>query len=407
MDTEIFYNRRCKLLHNLAEDAVIILATNQQNIRSNDVTFNFRANSNFYYLTGFKEPNALIILSADSYIIFLQKNNKKQQLWDGNGLGIEKAKDLLGADYVFDINTIYNKLPQLLQSYQQVLFDFNNIKHLGISNILSIQPYESLSEKILNLRLIKDNVEIFNIKKAINITAIAHNKTMKELKKYNFEYHIFSVFAQVFAYHNVECAYPAIVAGGKNANILHYTKNNQKLKMGDLVLIDAACEYNLYASDITRTLPLNGKFSNAQKHIYNIVLDAQKQAIDSIKIGVPINTPHIVATRIIKKGLTELKILTKNHNIKDFFMHGTSHFLGLDVHDPCAYKANGKYRLFANGMVLTVEPGIYIQPSNNVDIAYHNIGIRIEDNILVTKNGAEVLSKMIPKEITDITRMMQ
>lgn len=401
----IFKKRREKLLQKLPKNSAVILSTNPVQKRNHDVDFTFRPDSNFYYLTGFQEPNAVIVLSSEQYIMFLRDKDKKCEIWNGKRLGVKQAKPQLNLDKAFDINDINNKLLNLLKDYDKIFFDFANLT-TNLVDIITKKPYSSLQEHLADLRVIKDEIEIDNIKNAIQISKEAHILAMKNVKNYQFEYHLASDFAKTFAFNNVQDAYPPIVASGGNATTLHYIENNSKLKNSDLVLIDAGCEYNYYASDITRTFPVNGKFSKPQSQIYQLVLDAQTQAIASIKVGDKIDAPNKIAKQVIKEGLLKLGILQKNHKVEKYFMHSTSHYLGLDVHDAGAYKVNSKLRRFEAGMVVTIEPGIYITDDDKIAKKYHNIGIRIEDNILVTKNGAEVLSANIPKQIKEIEKIM-
>jgi Xaa-Pro aminopeptidase len=256
------------------------------------------------------------------------------------------------------------------------------------------------------MRLIKDKAEISSMQKSANISIIAHQQAMQQIKPGMFEYELQSIFDSHFTKNNAQHAYTPIVAGGKNACILHYIKNNKILNNGDLVLIDAGCEFEYYASDITRTFPVNGRFSVAQKQIYQLVLNAQLAAIECIKPDISINKPHQIASNIIKNGLISLGLLAENEALSKFYMHGTSHWLGIDVHDVGAYKINQQYRTFKKGMVVTVEPGIYINKNDKINPIYHNIGIRIEDDILVTATGNTVLTKNLAKTINEIEALM-
>ena len=256
------------------------------------------------------------------------------------------------------------------------------------------------------MRLIKDSNEIQNIQTAANLAAKAHMKAMTKVSPGLYEYQIAAEIDAEFRAENSDHAYPPIVAGGKNGCVLHYTKNNKVLNDGELILIDAGCESLGYASDVTRTFPINGRFSKAQKQIYQIVLSAQKSAIASIKPGVKVNTPHEIACDTISRELTKLGIMKDKDNLSEFYMHKTAHWLGLDVHDVGEYKIDNDFRDFEEGMVTTVEPGIYIRKNDKIDSKYWNIGIRIEDDVLVTKNGHQILSESAVKEVKDIENLM-
>ena len=244
------------------------------------------------------------------------------------------------------------------------------------------------------------------MQRAANVSMVAHVLAMKNASPNMFEYELQSIFDAHFVKNNAVHAYTPIVAGGKNACILHYIENNKPLKDGDLVLIDAGCEFENYASDITRTFPVNGRFSTAQKQIYQIVLDAQLAAIDSIKPGVSVHKPHEIASNIIRKGLESLGLLALDEPLSNFYMHGTGHWLGMDVHDVGKYQQDQQHRKFEEGMVITVEPGIYIRKSDKINPIYHNIGIRIEDDVWVTNAGNTVLTEQLAKTIDEIETLM-
>ena len=256
------------------------------------------------------------------------------------------------------------------------------------------------------MRLLKDSTEIEQMQTSADLAVNAHAQAMTSVRPGMYEYEIAALFDSEFRKNNANHAYTPIVAGGANACVLHYIENNEILKDGDLLLIDAGCETDGYASDITRTFPVNGRFSKAQKQIYRIVLDAQKSAIDCLKPGERVNKAHDTACHIISKGLTELGLITDELGLNEFYMHNTGHWLGLDVHDCGQHKLNDEYRHFAPGMVMTVEPGIYIRKNDKIDPMYWNIGIRIEDDVLITESGNRVLTQSIVKEIDDIERLM-
>jgi Xaa-Pro aminopeptidase len=402
MHKDIYINRRKKLLQNMDKNSIAIIATNPEQKRNGDANYPFRAGSDFYYFTGFCEPNSVMILSHKEYIVFLQEKDKTAEMWNGVRLGVQSGKKELGAK-TKNISKIKQQLPKIVAKYNKIYFDFNNIQ-TDLLEIITNKKYASLKDKVSELRVIKDDAEIFTIKKACSISDEMHQKAMQDIKNMDYEYQVQSVFDGGFSFNNATHAYTPIVAGGKNGLVLHYTENNQKLGKNDLILIDAGCEVDNYASDITRTFPISGKFSAAQKEIYNIVLRAQIEAIKSVKSGVGLREPHKIASQIIESGLKKLGILT-SQKVKEFFPHGTSHFMGLDVHDSGEYKIDGKYRNLQTGMVITVEPGIYISKSDKIDKKYWDIAIRIEDDVLVLDDGCEVLTNA-PKEIPEIEKIM-
>lgn len=400
--------RRQTLLNQLENNAVVIISTNPAQLRSGDVYFPFRANSDFYYLTGFQEPEAVAVFSRKHYAIFLRPREETREVWEGRCLGVEDAPKGLQADKAYPINQLSEQLRQLVTENTPVYFDPKICQSdKAIADILSVHQIQSAAPLLHEMRLIKDSDEIQYMQKSADIAAQAHTLAMQTVKAGMFEYEVQSVFSGYFAKHCVQNAYMPIIAGGKNACILHYTDNNKILRRGDLLLIDAGCEVACYASDITRTFPVSGKFSTAQRQIYQIVLDAQRAAIGCIKPGVKINQPHEIAKKIITKGLQDLGILTDAKSLKNFFMHRTGHWLGLDVHDVGEYKQQQEYRTFVAGMITTVEPGIYIRRDDKINPIYHNIGVRIEDDILVTEIGHKTLTSAAARNIDDIESIMK
>ncbi|SMM99893.1 Xaa-Pro aminopeptidase [uncultured Candidatus Thioglobus sp.] len=404
----IYKNRRDKLLSQLEEGALVIVSTNSEQIRSGDMCFPFRPNSDFWYLTGFTEPEAVAVFSKKSYTILLRKKDPEREIWDGERLGVENAPAVLKADKALAIDDIKQQLPKLIAEASTIYYDFKPcILDDSILQCLVKTDYQSLAKPLHEMRLIKENGEIALMQKAADISVQAHQQAMRKIKAGLFEYEVASIFDAEFRKQNAEHAYTPIVAGGNNGCILHYIENNQVLNEGDLVLIDAGCEVDGYASDITRTFPVNGKFSTAQRQIYQIVLDAQIAAIKSIKPGELVTKPHQITTQIVQQGLMELGILDTAKNLVKFYMHGTGHWLGMDVHDVGQYKINDKPRRYEAGMVTTIEPGIYIRKDDKINPKYWGIGIRIEDDILVTENGNKVLTKNLASSIEQIEEMMK
>jgi len=403
----IHQNRRQELLRKLSDNAIVIVSSNSEQKRNSDVNYPFRPDSSFWYLTGFMEPDAIAVFSKKNYSIFLRPKDKTKEIWNGKRLGVKAAPKLLLSDNAYSINDFLKTIHKLIDKNNLVYFDDFSTNKLN-ENITSILANitKSLNPVISEMRLIKDSNEIQNMQTAANLAAKAHMTAMTKVSPGLYEYHVAAEIDAEFRTGNSDHAYPPIVASGKNSCILHYTENNKILNDGDLLLIDAGCESLGYASDITRTFPINGRFSKAQKQIYQIVLSAQKSAISSIKPGEKVNTPHEIACDIISRELIKLGIMKELNNLSEFYMHKTGHWLGLDVHDVGEYEIDNNFRDFEEGMVTTVEPGIYIRKNDKIDSKYWNIGIRIEDDVLVTKDGNHVLSKSAVKEVKDIEYLM-
>ena len=403
----IHQNRRKELLSQLDDNCVLILSTNPEQFRNGDVTFPFRPQSDFFYLTGFEEPEAIAVISKESYSMFLRPKDETREIWDGTRLGLTQAPSNLKLDHAYDIGQLEDKLAQLITADSCIYFDAKSCTlDSKITNLLSQYNLKSLQASLHEMRLIKEESEILTMQKAANISSAAHTLAMAQVTPGMFEYELQSVFDAHFVKNNTQHAYTPIVAGGKNACVLHYIENNQPLKSGDLVLIDAGCELDYYASDITRTFPVNGQFSEPQKQIYQIVLDAQLAAINSIKPGADVHMPHKIACDIIQQGLENLGLLAPGEPLSKFYMHGTGHWLGMDVHDVGKYQVNKQHRVFEKGMVITVEPGIYIRKDDKINPIYHDIGIRIEDDVLVTNTGNTVLTEQLAKTIDEIETLM-
>ena len=403
----IHQKRRQELLRKLEHNAVIIVSTNSEQKRNGDVNYPFRPDSNFWYLTGFTEPDAVAVISKENYSVFLRPKDQKKEIWDGKRLGIKMAPEELLANKAYPIESLLAEIKILTNKDKIVYFDDSSTNLINKSIISTLgQSFKSLNPYLSEMRLKKDQDEINKMKLSAKICAEAHMKAMKTVKPGMYEYQMAAIFDSEFTRHNSKYAYPPIVAGGENACVLHYIENNKKLNDGDLLLIDAGCEISGYASDVTRTFPINGSFSDAQREIYEIVLNAQKSAIDCIKPGEKVNKPHKIACDIISTGLTKLGIIKDSSGFKEFYMHNTGHWLGLDVHDVGAHKIKNDYRYFEEGMVTTVEPGIYIRKNDKIDSKYWGIGVRIEDDILVNANGRDILSHSVVKEIIDIENLM-
>ncbi|MDJ0832522.1 MAG: Xaa-Pro aminopeptidase [Gammaproteobacteria bacterium] len=432
MNPTEFKRRRNQLMKMVGKGNIAIVAAAPQQVRNRDVEYPYRQDSDFLYLTGFNEPSAVLVLVPGrphgEYILFCRENDPEQEIWHGRRAGQQGAIERYAADDSFPIDDIDDILPGLLEGREKVFHimgrypDFDQ-KLMGWVNQIKAQsrsgahvPYEfvSLDHLLHDMRLYKSRAEISMMKKAARVSVAAHKRAMQLCKPGLFEYSIEAEFNHEFRRNNAQHAYPPIVGGGENGCILHYNDNSEQLNDGELLLIDAGCEIEGYASDITRTFPINGEFTPAQRDIYEVVLQAQKAAINKVKPGNHWNDPHNAAVRSITKGLLELKLLKGNLNklIKDnayrrFYMHRTGHWLGLDVHDVGDYKVGEQWRLLEPGMVLTVEPGIYIAAhSKGVHRKWWNIGVRIEDDVLVTRDGHEVLTRALPSAVNDIEALM-
>ena len=430
MDNAIYKSRRINLSEKLPKNSVLLIPGANTQYRNADSAYAFRQDSNFYYLSGFCEPDSLmaIIKNDDGInsIIFVPPKDKLKEIWDGHRAGpIGAVKEFL-FDKAYDNSEIDNMMPEILFGCDQVLYPIGkkngfDQKVIDWTTEASSKDRHSKSINILdasstigNARLIKDDHEISLIKKACDISAEAHIEAMKNVKNAESEQSIESLYVYEFSKRGGRFpAYTPIVAGGENACVLHYIENNKKLNKNELLLVDAGCEYEMYASDITRTYPISGKFSKEQLEIYKIVLDAMNAAIDKVKDGNNIMEPQQISEKIITNGLVELGLLHgdpedlhKKGAFKDFYMHKIGHWLGLDVHDAGDYMEGDDFIKFKPGMITTIEPGIYISRSMDVDDKWKGIGIRIEDDILVTKDGNENLTKKVPSDPAEIESLM-
>ena len=430
MDNAIYKSRRINLSEKLPKNSVLLIPGANTQYRNADSAYAFRQDSNFYYLSGFCEPDSLMaIINNDdgiNSIIFVPPKDKLKEIWDGHRAGpIGAVKEFL-FDKAYDNSEIDNMMPEILFGCDQVLYPIGkkngfDQKVIDWTTEASSKDRHSKSINILdasstigNARLIKDDHEISLIKKACDISAEAHIEAMKNVKNAESEQSIESLYVYEFSKRGGRFpAYTPIVAGGENACVLHYIENNKKLNKNELLLVDAGCEYEMYASDITRTYPISGKFSKEQLEIYKIVLDAMNAAIDKVKDGNNIMEPQQISEKIITNGLVELGLLHgdpeelhKKGAFKDFFMHKIGHWLGLDVHDAGDYMEGDDFMKFKPGMITTIEPGIYISRSMDVDDKWKGIGIRIEDDILVTKDGNENLTKKVPSDPAEIESLM-
>jgi Xaa-Pro aminopeptidase len=402
-------------------------------IRNSDVEHEYRQDTDFYYLTGFEEPNAVAVLTPDhpehKFVLFVQPKDREREVWTGWRAGDEGAKRDYGADAAFTIDKLDEELPKLAEKADRVYYRFGSDptfderlvgfmrrfqrqrQREGTGPTSVIDPAEMLHE----MRLIKTPDELALIRRAIDITCEGHLAAIEALRPSAYEYEIEAAIGYVFRKNgSPRCGYATIVASGANATVLHYTVNNRRIEGGDLVLIDAGAEFGYYTGDVTRTLPARGSFTGDQAVLYQLVLDAQLEAIDLIRPGATFIEPHDRAVRVLTEGLVRLGLLEgeidkliEENAFKKFFMHRASHWLGMDVHDAGPYKVADEWRRLAPGMVMTVEPGLYIAvDAEGIDPRYRGIGIRIEDDVLVTENGHEVLSARVPKTIAEIEGTM-
>ncbi|HSN23660.1 MAG TPA: Xaa-Pro aminopeptidase [Methylomicrobium sp.] len=429
-----FKKRRKQLMQRVGKGNIALIGSAAERVRNRDVHYPYRQDSDFYYLTGFNEPEALAVFipgrEQGEYILFCREFDETKALWEGAHAGLEGAVTHYEADDSFPIDDLDEILPGMLENKGKVFYPIGRDPELDhsllelISNLRGQSrrgvsaPGELVTlEHILHeMRLFKSSAELKLMRRAAEVSAQAHTKAMQVCKPGMYEYQIEAELLYQFYQGGLRhVAYPSIVAGGKNACVLHYTENKDVLRSGDLLLIDAGAECDHYAADITRTFPVSGRFTEAQKQLYQLVLDAQTAAIEQIKPGLPWNAAHDEAVETLTKGLIALGILKgkvkkliKDEKYKPYFMHRIGHWLGMDVHDVGDYKVDQEWRLLEPGMVLTVEPGLYIPADcDNVEEKWRGIGIRIEDDILVTENGHECLTSAVPKTIGDIEALMQ
>ena len=433
MGNQVFARRRAELVNQIGANDIVIVPTSTVKARNGDVEFRFRADSDFYYLSGFAEPEAVAVIcpgrANGEYILFCRERDVEREIWDGRRAGLEGAIEKYGADDAFPFEDIGDILPGMMEEREKVYTNVGrypafDAQVLGWLNKIKADtrsakhaPYElvDLSHLLYEQRLIKRADEISIMRKVGKMSAAGHRRAMQMCQPGLFEYQVQAEleceFRKAGSHYN---AYPSIVASGENACILHYTENDCKLSNGDLLLIDAGAELDCYAADISRTFPVNGKFSAEQKALYQIVLAAQHAAFEKCAIGYCWNDPHDAAVEVIAQGLLDEKLLSgsleealESESYSRFYMHRTGHWLGMDVHDVGDYKIADQWRELEPGMVFTVEPGLYIPAAGDVHSRWHNIGIRIEDNVLITKQGHEVFSSDVPTGIDDIEALMQ
>lgn len=431
MKHEEFVKRRKTLMQMVGEGGIAILPSAPIRTRSRDVEYRYRQDSDFYYLTGFAEPDAVAVLApgrdTGEYLVFCRDRDAEKERWDGQRMGTDGVVEHYRADDAFPIDDIDDILPGIMESCERVYYTMglykefdlriaewvNSLRSGGNRGLHTPQEFVALDHILHDMRLFKSRAEISAMRKSAKVAVAAHVRAMQIARPGLMEYEVEAEFIHEFRRADARYSYSPIVATGSNACTLHYVANSAELQDGDLLLIDAGCELDYYASDITRTFPVNGRFNPEQHAVYEIVLEAQLAAIDKTRRDNHWNDPHDAAVKVITKGLKKLGLLhgsvpklIRDGAYREFYMHRTGHWIGMDVHDVGDYKVGDEWRLLETGMVTTVEPGLYIPDSRKVPKRWRNIGIRIEDDVAVTSNGPDVLSKGLAKAPDDIEALM-
>jgi Xaa-Pro aminopeptidase len=427
-----YTRRRTRLMEAIGRDGVAVIPAASESVRNRDVHYRFRQDSDFWYLTGFNEPDAVAVLApgrADGgFLMFVRERDRDREVWEGRRAGPEGAVRDFGADQAFVIGELEQLLPKLLGGRSKIYYTLGehpefdarvaacvrHVREMSRRGPAAPTEFVSLDTSLHELRVVKSEAEIAVLRRACEVSAAAHRRAMRSTRPGRWEWQIAAEIHHEFESSHMEPGYGSIVGGGDNACILHYTENDAQLRDGDLLLIDAGGEYRGYTADITRTFPVNGKYSGAQKEVYEVVLAAQLAAIAEMRPGNSSARPHEVATRVLTEGMVAMGLLRgdpedliKTERQRRFFMHGTGHWLGMDVHDVGRYKLDGQARPFLPGMVMTVEPGLYIAPdSEGVDRRFLGIGVRIEDDVLITERGPEVLTGGVPKQVAEVEAFM-
>lgn len=431
MNPTEFERRRRQLMRMVGKGGIAILPAAPVRKRSRDVEYRYRQDSDFYYLTGFAEPESVAVLvpgrAQGEYLLFCRERHAERELWDGKRAGQDGAVAEFGADDAFPIDDIDDIIPGLIEGRDRVFYTMgmypefdsriadwvNSLRTGAARGLHTPTEFVALDHLLHDMRLYKSRSEISAMRKAAKVAVAAHKRAMRITRPGLYEYEVEAEFRHEFRRNSAWVSYSPIVGGGANACTLHYVENSDVLRDGDLLLIDAGCELDYYASDITRTYPVNGRFTPEQRAVYEIVLDAQNAAIEKTVKGNHWNDPHDAAVRVITKGLKKLGLLdgTPAKLIKDgayrqFYMHRTGHWLGMDVHDVGDYKVGDEWRVLETGMVTTVEPGIYIPDKRSIPKRFRNIGVRIEDDVAITSKGPDVLSKGLLKDPDEIEAFM-
>jgi Xaa-Pro aminopeptidase len=427
----VYRKRRDAVLKSMRERSgggVALVPTAAEVPRNRDSLYPFRHDSYFYYLSGFPEPEAVIALVADAegdrHVLFCRERNEAREIWDGFRYGPDAAKEIFGFDEAHPIAALHDKLPEIASNRPALftplgLFEpwdrkvtelLNEVRNRVRTGVAAPDEVVDVRATLDTMRLVKDEHEVALMRRACAISSAAHRRAMGATRPGMFEYQIEAELLHEFLREGAQAvAYSSIVASGPNACVLHYRDNNRQMNDGDLLLIDAGCEYQGYASDITRTFPVNGKFSGPQKAVYEAVLAAQLACIDAVKPGASFHDYHAVAERVLAQGFIDLGLVAgsldavlESGSYRQFYMHRAGHWLGMDVHDAGLYQVRGESMRLVPGMVLTVEPGAYIRPAANVPEAFWNIGVRIEDDVLVTADGVDNMTAGAPKSVAEI-----
>jgi Xaa-Pro aminopeptidase len=426
--TPIYAKRRQRLAEAIGA-AVAVVPTAPERVRNRDSHYPYRFDSHFYYLTGFTEPEAVLVLTPEKALLFCRERSPEREIWEGFRYGPEAARERFGFDEAYPIGALDREMERLLENQPALYYpmgadaewDARAIRWLNAvrarvrAGIAAPDRVHDVRTVIDDMRLVKDAHELGIMRRAARIAAAAHRRAMQRVRPGRNEYEIEAELLYEFRRNGAQFpAYSPIVAGGANACVLHYVFNDAPLRDGDLLLVDAGCELDGYASDVTRTYPVNGRFSAAQREVYEIVLAAQRAALDKVRPGNAWNEPHDAAVKVLAQGMVDLKLLSggldevlEKETYKSFYMHRTGHWLGLDVHDAGDYKRSGNWRTLAPGMTLTVEPGLYIRAEEDIAERLRNTAVRIEDDVLVAEPGCEVLTAEAPKTIADIEALMR
>jgi len=430
IDVNLYRSRRQRLAEQMGR-GVAVLSTAPERVRNRDAHYQYRFDSYFHYLSGFSEPEAVLVVVAGNDVkslLFCRDKHEEREIWDGFRYGPQAAREAFAFDEAYSISTLDEALPKLLADQPAMFCDvgensewdarliqwLNAVRAQVRTGIAAPAEIRDVRKLLDEMRLTKDAHELDIMRRAAHISANAHRRAMRHTRPGLHEYQIEAELLHEFRSNGAQApAYTPIVAGGANACVLHYVANDAPLRDGDLLLIDAGCELDGYAADITRTFPVNGRFTAAQRDVYALVLAAQAAAIAKVAPGNAWQDPHDAAVRVLVQGFVDLGLLNgsvdgliESGDFRRFYMHRTGHWLGMDVHDCGDYKREGRWRALAPGMVLTVEPGCYIRPGEGVPEHFWNIGIRIEDDAAVTTDGCEILTAYAPKQLAEIEALM-
>ncbi len=432
MRRDEFAKRRRLLMRHMGREAIAILPAAPVRMRNNDVEYNYRPDSDFYYLTSFGEPEAVAVLipgrPQGEFVLFVRDRDPAREAWDGARAGPDGAVKAYGADDAFPVSDIDEILPGLLERCSRVFYTMgthpefdkrvigwvNHLRSQGKHGTHTPHEFVALDHPLHEMRLTKSRAELVSMRRSANIACAAHRRALGAAQPGSMEYEVMAEILHEFHRRRADISYYPIVGSGPNACVLHYRENSRQMQEGELLLIDAGCEFDYYASDVTRTLPVGGRYNRRQRAIYEIVLEAQKAAISKVRAGAHWNEPHEAAVRAITRGLVRIGLLKgrvpkliKDGAYRQFFMHRTGHWLGMDVHDVGEYKVADQWRLLEPGMVTTIEPGIYIAPgATGVRREWRVIGVRIEDDVVDTEVEPEVLTAGMPTDPDEIERLM-